>query len=130
MPRVTAALGKLLRPRVWRLCRDRSFGGIQTQPQCQLQRDFPAVPRWALGQRTQQAEAAFEMGDRSQVSEMCRGMLPRAQPLIDRAFGISGCGQVMSEQFRLALDEIGEMRFERRRDASMQLLTRPRNRVE
>jgi hypothetical protein len=52
-------------------------------------------------------------------------MLPRLQPLIDRAFGVPGSRQVMGEQFRLALDQIGEMLFQRRRDARVQFLPSP-----
>ena len=52
-------------------------------------------------------------------------MPPRFQPLIDRAFGVAGGRQVMSEQLRLSLDEIGEMLFECRRDARVQLLPSP-----
>lgn len=70
----------------------------------------------------QQAETLLEMGDRFKVSQSRCGIPPRLQPLIDRAFGVAGSRQVMSEQLRLALDEIGEMPFQRRRDARVQLL--------
>src|SRR5580693_4023055 len=66
----------------------------------------------------QQAETLLEMGDRFKVSQSRCGIPPRLQPLIDRAFGVAGSRQVMSEQLRLSLDEIGEMPFQRRRDAS------------
>ena len=74
-----------------------------------MQFDFAAVPSRALRQRMQQAETPLEMGDRFEVGQSRRGMLPRLQPLIDRAFGVAGRSQVMGEQFGLALDEIGEM---------------------
>src|SRR4029077_8807808 len=70
----------------------------------------------------QQAETPLEMGDRFKVSQSRCGIPTRLQPLIDRAFGVAGSRQVMSEQLRLALDEIGEMPFQRRRDARVQLL--------
>ena len=73
----------------------------------------------------QQAETLLEMGDRFKVSQPRCGIPPRLQPLIDRAFGVAGSRQVMSEQLRLALDEIGEMPFQRRRDARVQLLPSP-----
>jgi hypothetical protein len=75
----------------------------------------------------QQAETPLEMGNRFEVSQSCCGMLPRLQPLIDRAFGVPGSRQVMGEQFRLALDQIGEMLFQCRRDARVQF---PAARVE
>ena len=57
------------------------------------------------------------MGNRFDVSRLRCRMLPRPQPLIDRTFGVTGRRQVMGEQLRLALDQIGEMLFQRRRDA-------------
>jgi hypothetical protein len=62
------------------------------------------------------------MSNRFEVSQSRRGMLPGLQPLLDRALGIAGGGQVMGEQFGLALDEIGEVLLERRRDARVQFL--------
>ena len=73
----------------------------------------------------QQAETLLEMGDRFKISQSRCGIPTRLQPLIDRAFGVAGSRQVMSEQLRLALDEIGEMPFQRRRDARVQLLPSP-----
>src|SRR5712671_7177258 len=70
----------------------------------------------------QQAETPLEMGDRFEVSQSRCGVLPCLQPLLDRAFGVASRRQVMGEQFRLALDEIGEMLFQRRRDAGVQFL--------
>jgi hypothetical protein len=52
------------------------------------------------------------------------------QPLIDSALGIPGRGQMMGQQFRLALDKIGEMLFQRRRNGACNSCRRPRNRVE
>ena len=78
----------------------------------------------------QQAETPLEMGNRFEVSQSRGGMLPRLQPLIDRAFGVAGSRQVMGEQLWLALDEIGEMLFQRRRDAGVQFLPSPAQQVE
>ena len=58
----------------------------------------------------------FEMG------RPRRGMLAGLEPLVDRAFGIAGCGQVVGEEFRLAFDEIGEMLLQHCRNARVQLL--------
>ena len=44
------------------------------------------------------------------------------EPLIDRAFGIGGRGQMMGQQFGLALDKIGEMTLQHSRDTSVQFL--------
>src|SRR5438067_8781812 len=73
----------------------------------------------------QQAETPFEMGNRFDVGQLSRGMLPRLQPLVDRAFSVASGRQVMGEQLRLALDEIGEMLSQRRRDAGVQFLPAP-----
>src|ERR1700730_7391738 len=73
----------------------------------------------------QQAETPLEMGNRFDVSQSLRGMLPRPKPLINRALRIAGGRQMMGEQFWLALDEIGEMLFEPRRDARVQFLPSP-----
>ena len=62
------------------------------------------------------------MADRFEVGQSRRGMLAGLQPLIDRALGIAGGRQMMGEQFGLALDEIGEMLLQRRRDARVQFL--------
>ena len=70
---------------------------------------FRGRPGRALRQRTQQAETPLEMGDRFEVRQSRRGMPPGLQPLIDRAFRVASGRQMMGEQLRLALDEIGEM---------------------
>jgi len=51
----------------------------------------------------------------------CR-VLTGLQPLRHGPFGRSGGGQVMRQQFRLALDEIGKILFEDRGDAGVQFL--------
>ena len=56
-------------------------------------------------------ETPLEMADRFEMGRARRGMLAGLQPLIDGALGIAGGGQMMGEQFGLALDEIGEMLF-------------------
>ena len=45
--------------------------------------------------------------------------------MIDSAFGGAGSHQVMGEELRLALDEIGDILFQRRRDARVQFLAPP-----
>ena len=62
------------------------------------------------------------MADRFEMSRTRGGMLAGLQPLIDRALGIAGRGQMMGQKFRLALDEIGEMLLQHRRDAGVQFL--------
>ena len=44
------------------------------------------------------------------------------QPLIDGTFGVAGAGQMMCQEFGLALDEIGKILLQHRRDSSVQLL--------
>ena len=78
----------------------------------------------------QQAETPLEMGNRLEVSQSRRGILAGLQPLLDRTFGVAGGGQMMGEQFRLALDDIGEMRFQRRPTRACNSCRRPRNKVE
>ena len=92
--------------------------------------DFLPVTFRRLRQRTERCETSVEMTDRLAVRRTLGGILPRLQPLIDRAFGVSGSRQVMGEQFWLALDQIGEMLFQRSCDARVQFRRRPRNRVE
>ena len=65
------------------------------------------------------------MTDRLAVRRTLGGVLPRLQPLIDGPFGVSGSRQVMGEQFRLALDQIGEMLFQRSCGARVQFLQTP-----
>ena len=69
------------------------------------------------------------MGNRFEISESRRGILPRLQPLIDGALRVGGRRQVMSEQLGLALDEIGKILLQHRRDAGMHSWRRPRSRV-
>ena len=42
------------------------------------------------------------------MSQTYRRELASLEPLIDRTLGISGGGQMMGQEFRLALDEIGK----------------------
>src|SRR6266700_4138683 len=63
------------------------------------------------------------MADRFDMSEAHLSMPPCLEPLIYRSAGIACAGQMMCEQFRLALDEIGEILFEDRRDAGVEFLT-------
>ena len=62
------------------------------------------------------------MADRLEMGRSRRGMLAGLQPLIDRALGIAGSSQMMGQQFGLALDEIGEMLLQHRRDPGVQFL--------
>ena len=62
------------------------------------------------------------MADRFEMRRARRSMLTRFQPLVDGPLGIAGGGEMMRQQFRLALDEIGEILFQHRRDARVQLL--------
>ena len=107
------------------LGRDEPFGREQRQASGQLQLDLPSVPSRPFGQCRQRRETALEMADRFEMRQARRGMLAGLQPLIDRALGIAGRGQMMGEQFGLALDEIGEMLLQHRRDAGMQFLPSP-----
>jgi hypothetical protein len=69
------------------------------------------------------SETAFEMADGFEMRQALRGILASLQPLIDRAFGIAGGGQMMRQEFGLALDEICEVSLQHRRDAGVQLLS-------
>ena len=62
------------------------------------------------------------MADRFEVRQARCGMLAGLQPLIDRALGIAGGGQMMGQEFGLALDEIGEMLLQHCRDSGVQFL--------
>jgi hypothetical protein len=65
------------------------------------------------------------MGDRFGMRQTPGRMPTGLQPLIDGAFGIAGGGQMMCQEFGLALDEIGEARLQRGRDAGVQFLSAP-----
>ena len=62
------------------------------------------------------------MADRFQVRQALGGKLACLQPLIDRVAGIAGGGQMVSQEFGLTFDEIGEVLLQRRCDARVQLL--------
>ena len=62
------------------------------------------------------------MADRFEMRHPSGSVLAGLEPLVDAAFGSAGAGQMMGEQFGLALDEIGEILFEHRGNASVQLL--------
>ena len=51
------------------------------------------------------------MTNRLEVSQTCRRELASLEPLIDRTLGISGGGQMMGQELRLAPDEIGKTLF-------------------
>ena len=62
------------------------------------------------------------MTDRFEMRRARRGMSAGLQPLIDRALGIAGSGQMMGQEFGLALDEVSEILLQHRRDARVQFL--------
>src|SRR5258706_6700556 len=62
------------------------------------------------------------MADRFDMSQAHYGMPPRFEPLINRSAGVACAGQMMRKQFRLALDEIGEILLQYRGDAGVQFL--------
>jgi hypothetical protein len=45
--------------------------------------------------------------------------------LIHRVFAIGGCGQMVGQEFRLALDEIGKTPLKNSRNASVEFLPPP-----
>ena len=51
------------------------------------------------------------MTNRLEMGKVCSGMTTGFQPLIDCTFSLPGSGQMMSQQFRLAFDEIREFLF-------------------
>jgi len=62
------------------------------------------------------------MADRFEMGQARCGILAGLQPLIDGALGITGCGQMMRQQFGLALDEVEELLFEHRGHPGVQFL--------
>ena len=46
-----------------------------------------------------------------EMGKVCSGMTTGFEPLIDCTFCITSSGQMMSQQFRLAFDEIREFLF-------------------
>ena len=124
LARIAPLLGQLAGAGIGlgRLGRTEPFGREQRQAPGQLQLDLPSVPSRPFGQCRQCCEPALEMADRFEMGRARRGMLAGLQPLIDRALGIAGAGQMMGQEFGLALDEIGEMLLQHRRDPGMQFL--------
>ena len=62
------------------------------------------------------------MADRFEMRQARRGILAGLQPLIDRALGLTGCSQMVCESFGPALNEIGEVLLQHRRDPGVQFL--------
>src|SRR5260370_1025093 len=62
------------------------------------------------------------MADRFEMRQALRSMPTGLQPLSHRALGVASGSQVMGQEFRLALDQIGEMLLQQRRDAGVQFL--------
>jgi hypothetical protein len=108
-------LGQLARPRVCLGCRLRyvSFCREQRHAAGQLQFDLSAIPRKPFRQCRECRETAIEMADCFEMGGPLGGMPAGLQPLIDRALGIAGGGQMMRQELGLALDEIGEMLLQR-----------------
>ena len=121
---VAPLLGQFAGARIGLGClgRDEPFGREQRQASGQLQLDLPSVASRTFGQCRQRRKTALEMADRFEMGEARRGILASLQPLIDRALGIAGRSQMMGKQFGLALDEIGEILLQHRRDAGVQFL--------
>jgi hypothetical protein len=74
----------------------------------QLQLNFPSITANLFGQGSQHCETPVEVTNRLEVSRTRRCELAGLEPLIDCTLGIAGGGQMMRQEFRLALDEIGE----------------------
>ena len=62
------------------------------------------------------------MGNRFVVGRTGRRVLAGLEPLTDRAFSVTGGGQMMGQEFGLAFDEIGEMLLQNGANAGVQFL--------
>ena len=62
------------------------------------------------------------MADRFEMRRTIGGMPAGLQPLIGCTLGLASRGQMVRQEFRLALDEISEMLFQRRHDPGVQFL--------
>jgi hypothetical protein len=102
-----------------RFCGDSTFGNQQTARQRQLQVYFTSGTGGTLWQRMQETETSLQMRNRFEVSRLRRGMPSRLQPVMGGALrAASGC-QMMGEQFRLPLDQVGKMGLQCGSDAPM-----------
>src|SRR5262249_4684223 len=99
-----------------------SLGREQGEATRQLQIDLVFCPRRTLRHRAGQAETSVEMPDRFAMCEACGSKLASFEPLRHCTFCLGRTRQVVSKQFGLALNEIGEMLLQHARDTSMQLL--------
>jgi len=123
LARVAARFGELLGAGIgWGHGGTIPFGREQREAAGQVQFDLFSIPRRPFRQRRQRRETAVEMADRFEMRQTRGGILAGLQPLIDRTLGIAGGGQMMRQEFRLALDEIGEMLFQHGRDPGVQFL--------
>jgi hypothetical protein len=122
--RIAPLLGQFVGARIGlgRLGFHKSLGGEQRQTSGQLQLDLPFVPSRTFGQCRQCRETALEMANRFHMRQARRGMSAGLQPLIDGTFGIAGAHKMMGQEFGLALDEIGKILLQHRRDPSVQLV--------
>jgi hypothetical protein len=59
------------------------------------------------------------MTNRFQMSRARRSISTCVEPLIDSTLRIAGGCQMMRQQFGLALDDVGEILLQHRRDTSM-----------
>src|SRR3954452_7854218 len=119
--RVALFTGKRVCPNIGWPSGDCPLGRDQTKASRQLQREFLPVAGRTFGQGGQDGETSFQMCDRFRVGQTCRGMPTRLQPLIDRASVIAGGGQMVGQQLRLTLNEIGKILLQHRRDTRMKL---------
>ena len=96
--RITLLLGQIAGARIGIGCfgRIESLGGEQHKPRPIAARS-PSVASRTFRQCRQYYEAALKMADCFEMGQSRRGMLPRLQPLIDRALGVPRRGQVMGE---------------------------------
>ena len=96
------------------------------QRRCELRQDCelraPPFGTFRLG--LDQFEGAAEMSDRFAVRGAAHRLLAGLAPVERRALGLPGLGEMVSEDFRLALDPVRRATLHRRGDAAMQGLPR------
>src|SRR5436190_12036756 len=116
LARIAPLLGHLAGARVGPGCLGRleTFDREQRQASGQLQLDLPSVPSRTFGQCRQCCQTALEMTDRFSMGRARRGILAGLEPFIDCTRSIAGAGQVMRQEFGLALDKLWEIVLEQR----------------
>src|SRR5215472_1659795 len=111
LARIAPLLGQLAGAGIGlsRLSRNKPSDREQRQTSGQLQFDLLPVARRAFGQCRKCRKTALEMSYRLAMGGALGRILAGLEPLIDRTLRVAGGGQMVSQEFGLTFDKIGEV---------------------